>query len=389
MGSSLYVVLAIVLGLVVGAGFTWLWQVADRRRRRARAALSPRVPEGVEILFDALESIVIVSDRSHNVIQSSPGAAAKGLVVKGDRLNDRVAAVADEARRSGAVVSTDLELPRGPFGRAELHFRVRVAPLAPQFLLILAEDRTEALRVEAVRRDFVANVSHELKTPIGAVTLLAEAMDEAADDPEQVRYFAGRLTIEGRRLAQLTHELIELSRLQSGDTMENAEVVRLHRVLEQAVDRSRVAAEAKDITLTLAEPLSSAEGGDIHVYADQALLLMGFHNLVANAVQYSPEHSTVGVTARRVDGNVEVAITDQGIGIAREDQDRIFERFYRVDPARSRKTGGTGLGLSIVKHVVENHGGDIRIWSEIGRGSTFTVRLPEVELPRRSPSRAR
>lgn len=373
MESTVAVAAAIALGFALGAGFFWLLQVSTRRRERMRALTHPQLPEGFDQILDALDSIVIVADPSHNVIEASPSAFSKGLVKVGGRLSAPIGNLVDRARIDGSAVTEDLEVPRGPFGRAALHFRVRAAPLGVRFLLVLAEDRSEALRVESVRRDFVANVSHELKTPIGAVMLLSEALSEAADDPEQVRFFAQRLELEGKRLSRLTREIIDLSRLQSTDTMSDADVVHIQDVLAMSADHSRVAADAKGIRLVIGPDC----GAD--VLGNQELLLQCFHNLVANAVQYSPAHSRVGVGARIVGSTVEVAVSDQGIGLAEEDQERIFERFFRVDTARSRNTGGTGLGLSIVRHVVENHGGDIRVWSRPGKGSTFTVRIPLVD----------
>ncbi|CAG7844080.1 Signal-transduction histidine kinase senX3 [Pseudoclavibacter triregionum] len=370
MESSVAIVAAIALGFVLGGGFAWLLVISARRRERMRALTHPQLPDGFEHLLDALDTLVIVADPSHNVIQASPGVASKGLVKVGNRLIEPIGRLGDRARREGGAVTEDLEVPRGPYGSASLHFRVRAAPLGVRFILILAEDRSEALRVESVRRDFVANVSHELKTPIGAVLLLSEALGEAADDPEQVRFFADRLQIEGQRLSRLTREIIDLSRLQSTDTMTDAEPVHIQDVLALAADQSRVAAEAKGIRLVIGPDC----GAD--VVGNHELLLQCFHNLVANAVQYSPSNSRVGVGARIVGDTVEVAVSDQGIGISQHDQSRIFERFFRVDQARSRNTGGTGLGLSIVRHVVENHGGDIRVWSRMGKGSTFTVRIP-------------
>ena len=373
MDVTLAVLLSVVLGAVVGGGFVLLLQRADEHRKRVLEALDPKLPDGLERLLAALGSTAIVTDASHNLHGATPGASGLGLTHRGGRLDARLGELVDRCRREGAPVNAELEVPRGPFGSAELHIRVRVAPITARFYLILAEDRTEAIRVESVRRDFVANVSHELKTPIGAITLLSEAIAEAADDEEQVRYFTGRLDVEAARLKRLTNELIDLSRLQSTDSMQDATVVDLAEVVDLAVDQARVVADAKRIRITVNVPPG------LLVFGDAALLLMGLHNLVANAVNYSAEGSPVGVGARVHDGAVEVAVTDQGIGIAPEDQQRIFERFYRVDPARSRRTGGSGLGLSIVKHVVENHGGDIRVWSRLGKGSTFTVRLPLVE----------
>lgn len=370
MDVTVAVLLSVVLGALVGGGFVLLLRAADDRRRRIRDALDPKLPDGVGRLLAALDSTTIVTDPSHNVLLSSPSAAGMGLVHRGGRLDERLGVLVDRCRREGEPVNTDLEVPLGPFGSVALHLRVRVAQVSVRFFLILAEDRTEAIRVENVRRDFVANVSHELKTPIGAVTLLAEAIGEAADDEEQVRYFAERLEVEAARLKRLTNELIDLSRLQSADSLADASVVDVSEIVDLAIDQARVAADAKHIRMSVNAP------SPLPVFGDASLLLMGLHNLVANAVHYSADGSPVGVGARIHEGAVEIAVTDQGIGIAEEEQQRIFERFYRVDPARSRRTGGSGLGLSIVRHVVENHGGDIRLWSRPGKGSTFTVRLP-------------
>jgi two-component system sensor histidine kinase SenX3 len=238
-------------------------------------------------------------------------------------------------------------------------------------VLLLAEDRTESFRLDAVRRDFVANISHELKTPIGAVGLLAEALDGASDDPEQVRRFAHRLNEESQRLARITQDIIELSRLQAADAPGNAERISARNVVSAALDQNRVAAEARNIELVVKGDKSA------EVLGDETLLVTAVHNLVSNAIQYSPDDSRIGIGVRTIDGVVEIAITDQGEGIPEGDLDRVFERFFRVDQARSRNTGGTGLGLAIVKHAVQNHGGEVRVWSQPGRGSTFTIRLPE------------
>ena len=238
-------------------------------------------------------------------------------------------------------------------------------------MLLLAEDRTESHRLDAVRRDFIANISHELKTPIGAVGLLAEALQAASSEPDQVRRFAKRLTKESERLARITQEIIELSRLQAADALTEAEIVSIDRVVSLSLDETKVAAEANNVTVV------SGKNTGALVYGDEALLVTALHNLIANSIQYSPRGSRVGVGVRNSDGVVEIAVTDQGVGIPEDELNRVFERFFRTDPARSRRTGGSGLGLSIVKHVVENHGGDVRAWSQLGRGSTFTIRLPE------------
>jgi two-component system sensor histidine kinase SenX3 len=371
MDSTWLVLLSLALGLVVGAGFVAILYVAARRGEHAAQVASPAVPDGVDQVVDALESAAIVLDPSNNVIKASPGALSIGLVWNQALVHPHLAELVGRVRRTGEPISEECELARGPFGDANIHLSVRVARLGSRYILLLAEDRTESYRLETVRRDFVANISHELKTPIGAVGLLAEALDSASEDPEQVRRFAHRLTEESQRLARITQDIIELSRLQAADALTDAELVSVKQIITSAVDQNRVAAEAGGIELAMRGDKKA------EVYGDEALLVTAVHNLISNAIQYSPSGSRVGIGVRTVDGVVEIAVTDQGEGIPEDDLDRVFERFFRVDQARSRHTGGTGLGLAIVKHAVQNHGGDIRVWSQPGRGSTFTIRLPE------------
>jgi two-component system, OmpR family, sensor histidine kinase SenX3 len=213
-----------------------------------------------------------------------------------------------------------------------------------------------------------------LKTPIASVSLLSEALDQAADEPEQVRRFAGRLGVEATRLAHSTSEVIELSRLQARDALRPDALVRVDDVVAAAVDQNRVVAAAKQVEIAV------RASTDAEVYGERALLIVAVHNLIANAIAFSNPGGRVGVGVKvDDDGTVEIAVTDHGIGIDPDEIERIFERFYRVDQARSRNTGGSGLGLSIVKHTVQNHGGDVRVWSRPGRGSTFTMRLPIAE----------
>jgi two-component system sensor histidine kinase SenX3 len=362
---------ALVFGFILGAGSVAAVVAAHRRGQRAVAVVTPVVPEGADEVIDALESAGIVLDASNNVLTASTGALAFGLVWNQALVHPELVALVDAVRASGESVASDLFLSRGPFGDASIHLHVRVARLGARFVLVLAEDRTESYRIDEVRRDFVANISHELKTPIGAVSLLAEALESAAAEPDEVRRFAHRLSIESERLSRITHELIELSRLQAADALTAAERVDIDTVIAQAVDRNRVVADARRIALV--------SGGDagVEVFGDEALLVTAVHNLIANAIQYSPDGSRVGIGVSLLDGVVEVTVTDQGVGIPESERDRVFERFFRVDEARSRNTGGTGLGLSIVKHVAQNHGGDVRVWSHQGSGSTFTIRLPE------------
>jgi two-component system sensor histidine kinase SenX3 len=365
------VAVAALVGFVVGAGGVLAFRVSEREWLRLVEPCEQELPPGVTEVLGVLRSAAVVLDLADGVAKASPAAYAFGLVRGHDLVHTQLREMAAEARRFGLIRERELELPRGPFGRARLVVHARVAPLGADHVLVLVDDRTEARRVEEVRRDFVANVSHELKTPIGALHLLAEAVHDAADDPEAVRHFADRMRQESLRLTSLVQEIIDLSRLQVADALHPPEPVDLDEMVAEAVDRCRLVAQAKHMDVVI--------GGDrgAVVYGDHSLLVTALRNLVDNAIAYSPDRTRVGIGVRREGGLVEVAVSDQGIGISSADQIRIFERFYRVDPARSRATGGTGLGLSIVKHVAANHGGEVTVWSVPGQGSTFTLRLPD------------
>ncbi len=272
-------------------------------------------------------------------------------------------------RLDGQIHEEQLTLRRGR-GRVVTHVTARVAPLGHQLVLALVEDRSRESRLEAIRRDFVANVSHELKTPVGALNLLAEAVTEAADDPEAVQRFSARMQIESERLTRLVQQIIELSRLQSDDPLEQVDPVSVDTIAERAIDRVRVDAAELGIRMQFTGMHGCQVMGDM----DQLVVALG--NIVENAIAYSSPGGHVTVSVRQVESRVEMAVTDRGVGIPQAEIERIFERFYRVDPARARATGGTGLGLSIVKHVVATHGGDVRVWSAEGEGSTFTLSLP-------------
>jgi two-component system sensor histidine kinase SenX3 len=371
MESAWLVPLSLAFGVLVGAAMVVIVVLAARQGQNAVAVISSGVPDGVDEVIDALESAGVVLDPSNNVMKASPAAQAFGLVWNDALVHAELIGFVDKVRRTGEPIAQEVHLARGPFGEANIHLFVRVARLGARYVLLIAEDRTESYRLDEVRRDFIANISHELKTPIGAVGLLAEALSEASADPEMVKKFAKRLTKESERLARITKEIIELSRLQAADAISKPDLVEIDDVVSLALDENNVAADKHKIALV--------KGGVKHaqIYGDEALLVVALHNLIANAIQYSPDGSRVGVGVSTSDGVVEIAVTDQGIGIPEEDRERVFERFYRIDPARSRHTGGTGLGLSIVKHVTQNHGGDVRVWSQPGKGSTFTMRLPE------------
>ncbi|CAM5470279.1 ATP-binding protein [Streptomyces atroolivaceus] len=372
---------AAIAGLCTGVIAMLAFRWSEREQRRpTRTSLRPdgnaALPPGVDTVLSVLSSSAVVLDESDSVVKASSAAYALGLVRGGRLAVEPMLHMARDTRRDGEIRQVELDLPRRGTGRGEaLAVSARVAPLGSRLVLLLVEDLTEARRIEAVRRDFVANVSHELKTPVGALSLLSEAVMDASDDPEAVQRFAGRMEIEATRLTNLVQELIDLSRVQNDDPLEDAEPVRVEQLVAEAIDRCRQQAGSKQITM--------ASGGtdDLSVWGNRSQLAAALGNLVENAVNYSPARTRVGIAARRMTAPggdlIEIAVTDQGIGISEKDRERVFERFYRVDPARSRATGGTGLGLAIVKHVAASHGGEVTVWSSEGQGSTFTLRLPE------------
>jgi two-component system, OmpR family, sensor histidine kinase SenX3 len=378
--ASTVAVLAGIVGLLTGAGAVLAFHQSERAQQPAPDPKPERVPPGVTDVLAVLRSSAVLVQAAEDVVRASPSTYAFGLVRQGRLTSEPLRKLVRAVRRDGQIRETELELPRGPLGGETLSVAARVAPLGQDLVLVLVDDRTDARRVDAVRRDFVANVSHELKTPVGALSLLAEAVLGAYDDPEAVRRFAERMQIEAVRLTDLVQELIDLSRLQGHDPLREAEEVRLDEVIAEAVERCRLAAGRKDITLVV--------GGErgLTVLGDSGQLVTAVRNLIDNAVSYSPDHTRVAVAVRRAGELVEIQVTDQGIGIPERDLERIFERFYRVDPARSRATGGTGLGLSIVKHITANHGGEVTVWSAEGAGSTFTIRLPVGVAPAPSPA---
>ncbi|GAC1324121.1 MAG: ATP-binding protein [Mycobacteriales bacterium] len=350
-----------------GGGVALGWLARGRRRTRADTAAARRVVD----LFP-LGALVVTGE--DDVVLSNPAAREMGLL-RGSRLAvSGLRELAGQTRGDGEPREAEISLLRGRLAREPAAVLARAAPagLAGQVVLIV-EDVTESRRVEAVRHDFVANVSHELKTPIGALSLLAEAVGDASDSPADVRRFAGRMRHESHRLGQLVQELIELSRLQGGEPLPAAEVVALDGVVAEAVDATGLVASKRTITVS-----TGGETG-VSVLGIRGQLVTATANLLDNAIRYSPEGSQVEVSVVPGEGTVAVAVRDHGIGIAEGDLERVFERFYRADAARSRATGGTGLGLAIVKHVATNHGGSVDVTSIEGAGSTFTLHLPSLD----------
>jgi two-component system, OmpR family, sensor histidine kinase SenX3 len=341
--------------------------------------------DGLRVAADVLAALrvgVLVLDSGDRPVLANPAAVELGLVAAGvsaQHVPAVIRTLAGQVRRGGVRREVELDLPRGAapagFVGQPQGVRIRVVPLTgpeygPGHVAVEATDVTEAHRVARVRRDFVANVSHELKTPVGALVLLAETLLDAIGDPAATRRFAERITTESQRLSRLVNELLELSRLQGADPLPAPDPVSVDRIVTEVIDRTRTAAAAKGISV-------AARGSRrLTVYGSEGQLVTAVANLVENAIAYSPEETSVTIEAHREGEMVQIAVIDQGIGIAAKDLDRIFERFYRADQARSRVTGGTGLGLAIVKHIAVNHGGRVDVVSTWGAGSTFTLRLP-------------
>src|SRR3954469_12434476 len=326
-------------------------------------------------LLDLMDPAGVIVDGDDGGLLATPSARALG-VVRGTRLLVPDLLALAHTVRSGGARRLDVRLPGDLVGAGPRLMGVHGVRLhsgtvpRPGPVALVLQDVTETRRSEAVRRDFVANVGHELKTPVGALSLLAEAIEQAADDPDAVQRFAGRITREADRLGRLVRELIARSRLQGGEPLPTLVPVDVDDVIAEAVDRTRTAARAKDLEI--------AVGGQagLVVRGVESQLVTAVTNLLANAVAYSTGENRIAVAARARSGFAEIAVTDSGIGIPRKDRQRVFERFYRVDQSRASSTGGTGLGLAIVKHVASNHGGAVTVWSEEGLGSTFTLRIP-------------
>jgi two-component system sensor histidine kinase SenX3 len=343
---------------------------ATSHRLESKQSQADRVAALSQIL-DVLPDAAAIVDSSDRVLEASANCVSMGLVA-----NDRIApveirALNREVQRLQKTQSRESVIKRNGSKLADWEARVQISPIDEDLSLMIAQDLSEERRLNDVRRDFVANVSHELKTPVGALSLLAEAVQAADDDIEQVRHFTSRMQIEVKRLTAMIADLVELSQVQGDAPLRNSAPVEVHSIISESVDSSKIAADQKNIEVAI--------GGDSdagRIFGDEQQLVTALSNLISNAIKYSPNNTRVGVGARRVDDTIEISVTDQGPGIPENDLDRIFERFYRVDPARSRDTGGTGLGLAIVKHVCANHGGDCVVWSQVGQGSTFTLRFP-------------
>jgi two-component system sensor histidine kinase SenX3 len=368
-------VVAGLVGLLVGVGIGLLIQALVRKRP---AELTPNPPRPsprkrdrgpAETMLQLLPTAAVMLD-ADDVVRLANTAALELGIVRGSALDvPELSRLVQAARRTGKPQTAEFSMEFNDFPRRALSVGARAQRLDGGEVALVVDDLTEAKRVESVRRDFVANVGHEIKTPVGALQLLAEAALDAHDDPEAVERFVGRMQHEAQRLSRLVQELLDLSRLQGGEPLPASTEVSVDAVLDEAVDRTRLVADARGIAIV--------RGGDpgLVVLGEESQLVTAVANLLDNAMSYSPDGTRVALGVHLRGDVVEIAVTDQGVGIPEEEQERIFERFYRVDPARSRATGGTGLGLAIVKHTVGNHGGEVTVWSQPGNGSTFTIRL--------------
>ena len=367
--------IALAIGVLIGVGLSLLIVWAYRARAKVELETSTVVPDGMTDVLDSMDDAACVVDSSGLVLAGSQAAARFGIEVGATLENPELRQLVRSVRAVGGTKTETLRITRGGLSLDPRLVSARASVIGARMALVIIRDITEQERLDQMRRDFVANTSHELKTPVGAVSLLAEAIESAADDPAQVRIFAARISAEAGRLGQLTGRIMSLSRLQADDGLTDVDPVSIDEVIAASIEAHVVQADSAGVDLT--------RGGDrgAWVRGDAQILIEAVGNLVANAILYSPRGSRVGVGVKADGGVVEIAVSDQGIGIAESDRERIFERFYRADEARSRRTGGTGLGLSIVKHATQRHGGEVRLWSRPGRGSTFTVRLPRIDAP--------
>ncbi|MDU7511341.1 MAG: ATP-binding protein, partial [Corynebacterium sp.] len=346
------------------------------RYRQATDVGANQVTTVSQVLHLAVQgspTALTVLDRSQEIVMSNPAAHEMSLVH--DRaVNPEVWETAQEVFEDKETRTVDIAIPKRRTGHRVTQVRAVIKPLTlndGRFVIVYGTDESENVRMESARRDFVANVSHELKTPVGGIALLAEALLQDPGDQETVEYFGNKVYKEANRMADMVSELISLSKLQGAEALPEMEPLAVDDLIDEALSRNHLAAEARSIELNRGASVG------VQVKGDRSLLVTALSNLVSNAINYSPEKMPVSVSQKVVDGGVVlIRVTDRGIGIAPDDQKRVFERFFRVDQARSRQTGGTGLGLAIVKHVVANHGGNIKLWSRPGTGSTFTIELP-------------
>ena len=358
LGASL----ALLTGL--GVGF------AIGKKSNSESEAQPNsFPDLVAEVLELMGSVVLVVDRSNRVVGTNTWAESFGLVTRGFLVHEEMTDLVKRARAGSEIESFEGILRVG-LAQEKVSVAAQAKLIYEDFVVLVLEDRSSDIRLDKTRRDFIENISHELKTPIGAIALLSEAIQEAGDDREAVSKFASSLNKESSRLTFLVQDIIKLSRLQSEEVIADAELVNLNEVIAEAIDRNEQLAAKSKIRLI------SEQATPLEVFGNKEMLITAVKNLVENAISYSEPGTSVGIGCSAKDSIAEIAVTDSGSGISPEHQERIFERFYRADPSRSRDTGGTGLGLSIVKHVAKIHRGEVKLFSQVGVGSTFTLRVP-------------
>ena len=367
MSTTLWL-LGILLSVIVGVFFGV--SMARKTSNESEIATSDQLASLSHIL-DVIPDAAAIVNVNDSVLAASSNCTAMGIISGGRIASVELRALNREAHRLHKTVSREVTIKRNSNGFGEWEARLQVSPLDTISSLVIAQDLSEERRLNDIRRDFVANVSHELKTPVGALSLLAEAVQAADNDLDKAREFSARMQVEVRRLTAMISDLVELSRVQGDAPLQHSKPVQVEHIINEAVDGMKIPAEERNIQISVSDEIAVGK-----IFGDESQLVAALRNLISNAIKYSPTGTRVGIGAVRVNETIEIAVTDQGPGISEDDQVRIFERFYRVDPARSRETGGSGLGLAIVKHVCANHGGDCFVWSREGEGSTFTLRFP-------------
>jgi two-component system sensor histidine kinase SenX3 len=361
---------AIILGGVVtlALGITFGWFLGKRKSEVIEAE-PDSFPDLVAEVLELMGSVGIVLDGSNKVVGTNSWAESFGLVARGLLVHAETVDLVKRAR-SGSDIEAFEGVLRVGLAQEKVSVAAKAKLVAGDYVVLVLEDRTSDIRLDKTRRDFIENISHELKTPIGAIALLSEAIQEAGDDRAAVAKFASSLNKESSRLTFLVQDIIKLSRLQSEEVLASAEIVDLNDVMAEAIDRNEQLAASRKIRLV------SEQAPQLEVFGNKEMLITAVKNLVENAISYSEPGTSVGIGCSAKESIAEITVTDSGSGISPENQQRIFERFYRADPSRSRDTGGTGLGLSIVKHVAKIHRGEIKLFSQVGVGSTFTLRVP-------------
>jgi two-component system sensor histidine kinase SenX3 len=359
-------ILSGVVALALGATFGW---VLGKRKSQVTEAEPDSFPDLVAEVLELMGSVGIVLEGSNKVVGTNSWAESFGLVARGLLVHAETADLVKRAR-SGSDIESFEGVLRVGLAQEKVSVSAKAKLVAGDYVVLVLEDRTSDIRLDKTRRDFIENISHELKTPIGAIALLSEAIQEAGDDRAAVAKFASSLNKESSRLTFLVQDIIKLSRLQSEEVLASAEIVDLNDVMAEAIDRNEQLAASRKIRLV------SEQAPQLEVFGNKEMLITAVKNLVENAISYSEPGTSVGIGCSAKESIAEITVTDSGAGISPENQQRIFERFYRADPSRSRDTGGTGLGLSIVKHVAKIHRGEIKLFSQVGVGSTFTLRVP-------------